>query len=317
MNGTHPTAEQLDLYRRRAASPAETVDVDTHIAACDRCFDAVRADAHLTFEQLAALADGRAATDPHLTLCARCRGELDDLRQMHEAVRGEPAPRRWWPLAVAAVLAIAFAAALLLFRRDAPAVPQSTTTPVVAETAPPSPASQAPEAAKQQQVASLERPAILDTLVTERGVLRGAPSKGAFALSEPVATVVLDTQPHFRWTAKDGASSYEVAVVDLDHGTVVASGTSRTPAWRPAAPLPRAKTYAWQVTAETKDGRVVAPGRGGAEARFHVAGQSSVEGVTSLERGIALANMGALDEAERELLRAGARELLDQIRSWR
>lgn len=317
MNGTHPTAEQLDLYRRRAASPAETVHVDTHIAACDRCFDAVRADAHLTFEQLAALADDRAATDPHLTLCARCRGEVDDLRQMREAVRAETAPRRWWPLAAAAVLAIAVAASLLLVRRDGPALPRPTTTTLVAETAPPSSTSQPPDAPPQQQAVTLERPALLDTLVTERGVLRGTTSKRAFALIEPVATVVLEPQPRFRWTALDSASSYEVAVVDLDRGAVVASGTSKTPSWRPAAPLPRAKTYAWQVTAETKDGRVVAPGRGGAEARFHVARQSSVEGVTSLERGIALANVGALDEAERELRRAGAQELLDEIRSWR
>jgi hypothetical protein len=317
MNGTHPTAEQLDLYRRRAASPAETVDVDTHIAACDRCFDAVRADAHLTFDELAALADGRAGTDPHLILCARCRGEVDDLRQMREAVRAESAPRRSWLLPLAAVLAIAVVAALLLVRRDAPALPPPTTTTAVAETAPPPSTLLAPEAPPQKEVASLERPAILDTLVTERGVLRGTPAKGAFALVEPVATVVLETRPRFRWTALDHASSYEVAVVDLDRGAVVESGTSKTPSWRPAAPLPRGKTYAWQVTAETKDARVVAPGRGGAEARFHVAKQSSVAGVTSLERGIALANLGALNDAERELLRAGARELLNEIRSWR
>src|SRR5688572_8340635 len=111
MNGTHPTAEQLDLYRRRAASPAETIDIDAHVAACDRCFAAVRADEHLTFEQLAALADGRVATDPHLTLCARCRGELDDLQQMREAIRDERVPRRRWPLAAAAMLLIALAAA--------------------------------------------------------------------------------------------------------------------------------------------------------------------------------------------------------------
>lgn len=319
MNGTHPTAEQLDRYRRRASPPAETIAVDAHIAACDRCFEAVRADAHLTFDQLAALADGRVASDPHLALCERCRGELDDLRQMREAVRDERVSPRRWPLAAAATLLIALAAAFLLFRRTAPVIPQSAAT-AVAETASLTTTSRAPMPAPPRQqptLAALQRPAILDALVTERGVLRGTSTAGAFALLEPVATVVLDARPRFRWTALDGAGSYEVAVVDLDRGAVIASGTSTTPSWRPAAPLPRAKTYAWQVTAETDRGRIVAPGRGGAEARFHVAARSSVEGASSIERGIALANIGALDEAERELLQAGARELLDRIRSWR
>lgn len=312
MNGTHPTADQLDRYRRRAAPPAETLAIDAHVAACDQCFATIRADEHLTFEQLAALADARRPADPHLTLCARCRGELDDLRQMRDAIRDERAPRPRWLLAAAAMLVIALTAAILYFRQAAPVSPQPAPTTVVATASP------APESPRQQQpMAVLERPAILDTLVTEPGVLRGTPSHGAFALLEPVATVVLDARPRFRWTALDGASSYEVAVVEVDGGAVVASGTSATPKWRPDAPLPRAKTYAWQVTAETKRGRVVAPGRGGAEARFHVSEQSAVQGATSRERGIALANLGALDEAERELRRAGATELLEQVRVWR
>ncbi|HEX2060310.1 MAG TPA: hypothetical protein VHK90_06185, partial [Thermoanaerobaculia bacterium] len=113
----HPTAEQLDRYRRRRASPAETIEIDAHVASCDRCFAAVRADAHLTYDELEAIADGREANAPHLALCAACRGELADLRAMREALREERTPRNRWWLAAAAMLAVAMLAAWLVIPR--------------------------------------------------------------------------------------------------------------------------------------------------------------------------------------------------------
>jgi len=315
MNGTHPAVDLLDRYRRRTATAAETLAVDAHVASCDRCFEAVRADTHLTYDQLEALADGRETAAPHLALCAACRGELADLRRMREALQPEPRARwRWWTLAAAAMIAIAVIAGLLLFREDgggAPAIsaPASASAGgAVKPAAPPAP---------ERPAIVLARPSILDTLVTEPGVLRGTKGSAAFALHAPVATVVLDDRPTFRWADVAGATSYDVTVVDLDSGTVVASGTSGSPSWRPSAPLPRGKTYAWQVAAATSRGRVVVPGRDAPEARFHVATQSRVDGATPLERGVALATLGALDDAERELTLARADALLDQIRAWR
>ncbi len=286
MNGTtHPSAALLERYRRRTATAAETLDVDAHVASCDRCFDAVRADAHLTYDQLEAVAGGSETSAPHLALCDTCRNELTDLRLMRDAIRQEQdAPRCWWPLAAAAMLAIALSAGLLLLRGEP---------------------------------AGLKRPSILDTLVTERHELRRTASSGPFALYTPVATVVLDARPSFRWAAVTGATSYEVAVADLERGTVAASGTSASPCWQPAAPLTRGRTYAWQVAAATNVGRVVAPGPKAPEARFHVATQTKVEGTTPRERGVALARLGALDDAERELKSAGADDLLDEIHTWR
>jgi len=309
MNGTHPTADQLDRYRRRAASPAETLTVDAHVAGCDRCFEAVRADAHLTFDELAALADGTLAAHPHLALCAPCRGELHDLRQMREAVRDARAPRRWWPLAAAAMLVLLAGAAWLWLRVPPPAPPAPVAPAVVQTTPAPAPPT--------TEVVQLERPRILDTLVTEPAVLRGSAAGGAFALHAPVGTVVLDDQPLFRWDAVSGASAYDVAVVGLDRGTVVASGTSTSNSWKCDERLPRGETYAWQVAAETSRGRIVSPGREGGEARFHVAEKPAVEGTTPLERGVSLARMGALDDAERELEAAGADDLLQKVREWR
>lgn len=310
MNGPHPTAEQLDRYRRRASPAAETIDVDAHIASCERCFAAVRADVHLTYAQLEAIADGREASAPHLALCDMCRGELADLRAMREALVEQPAPhRRWWP--VAAMLAIALIAGLLLFRGDATSGTAAFTQPQEEPSGPKVPPPQ------PAQTIALQKPQILDALLTKPAVLRGTGRSESFALHAPVATVVLDNRPSFRWATVPGATSYEVTVIDVDRGTLAASGTSATTSWQPAAPLSRNRTYAWQVAATTSAGRVVTPGRDAAEARFHVAEDSRVNGATPLDRGVALANLGALDDAEREFEAAGAADLLQQIRAWR
>jgi hypothetical protein len=303
MNGTHPTAAQLDRYRRRTASPAEMLAVDAHIAACDRCFEALSADAHLTFDQLVAITEGHESGSPHLALCPMCRRELEDLQRLREVMRGPTrSPRRRWMLA-AAMVSVAVATWIVFQpepraeRRADFSLPPDRLKPVV-RSAPPS---------------VLQRPRILDTLVTETAVLRGPDSSTSFALHAPVATVVLDDRPQLRWAGV--GSSYEITILDIENGTVAASGTSTTNAWRPNA-LKRGRTYAWQVAAQTPEGRVIAPGRGG-EARFHVATERDVEGNTPLERGIALANLGALDDAERELEAANADALLEQVRAWR
>ena len=308
MNGTHPTADQLDRYRRRVAPPAETLDVDAHIATCDRCFESLSADAHLTFDHLVAVAEGRERNPPHLALCPMCRRELDDLQRLREVMRGARTPRRWWLAAAMFVLALSAAWFLLrdegAQRRAGFSPPPDGLKPVL-RPAPPA-----------QRAIVLERPALLDTLITRGSSLRGTESGITFPLHTPVATAVLDDRPSFRWAATPKAT-YEITVVDLDTGTVAASGTSRTPSWRPETPLPRGRTYAWQVAAETTAGRVVAPGRSAGEARFHVTAQSAAEGATPLERGVALAKLGALDDAEREFVTAGATDLLQQIRAWR
>jgi anti-sigma factor RsiW len=112
-DSNHPDAEWLDRYRGRTASPAETLAVDAHIAQCDRCYDAVRAEsdaielppadrgAHLTYAELEAFVDGRAeALDreliaAHAASCARCSSELTDLAATRDSLvtRSPGAPR--------------------------------------------------------------------------------------------------------------------------------------------------------------------------------------------------------------------------------
>jgi len=95
-SGGHPDAEALERYRRRAAPPAELLATDAHVASCDRCYGAVRAEAdaielpangqaHVTYEELEAFVDGRAAAldrellAAHVAFCALCSNELSDL----------------------------------------------------------------------------------------------------------------------------------------------------------------------------------------------------------------------------------------------
>ncbi|HYH07974.1 MAG TPA: hypothetical protein VEK11_13025 [Thermoanaerobaculia bacterium] len=237
-----------------------------------------------------------------------CRGEANDLAAMRDALAASErrlpggAPVRWL-VAAAAVLAIAVALAWFL-------LPRRAEEPVIAAPAAPAPAAPATPA----PAVILTRPAILATLVRPTPVLRGS-AGASFALRAPVATVVTEQRPQFSWDAVTGATSYDVAVAD-ETGTLVASGTSKETSWRPDTALPRGKTYTWQVTARTSSGRVKAPGAADAEVLFHVAAHD-VDATTPRERGIALAQLGALDEAERELERAGASDLLAQVRSWR
>src|SRR5687768_1255967 len=221
MNGTHPTAGQLESYRRRTAAPAELLEVDAHIASCDRCFAAVRADAHLTFDQMSAYVTRggeRALVEGHIALCETCRGEVNDLLHLRDVMR-PPRRRLQWLAAAAALLAFVFLA-VWWSRREAP--PPDAPPAVQTAQAPPSPA------APPREIA-LKRPAIVGELVPEERVLRGAgPARRPFALHAPIATVVLEDRPQFAWAATKSATSYEVVVADLQTSAVAATGASDT-----------------------------------------------------------------------------------------
>jgi len=101
----HLSAQFIERYQRRALSPAELLDADDHLAACEMCRHRLRDElsdraaarslraeltatgvTHLDYERLVAYVEGgldqtdREIADSHLKLCAQCDAELNELR---------------------------------------------------------------------------------------------------------------------------------------------------------------------------------------------------------------------------------------------
>ena len=148
----------------------------------------------------------------------------------------------------------------------------------------------------------------------------------------PLSTLVRSDRPTLRFTAHPGASGYVVSIYDLDLERVASSPTLRATEWTPERPLPRGRTYLWQIEARTPTGRVAAPAPPAAEARFHVASADTAASVDAavgtgshLAAGVALAEAGFADEAEEHFERlvalnpdsAEAKKLLEVSRASR
>jgi hypothetical protein len=156
----------------------------------------------------------------------------------------------------------------------------------------------------------LPSPGGLTALTGESGALLGPASSAAFAVLSPVGTRVLSDRPTFRWTARPGAASYEVAVFDTDLHRQAASGALTATEWMPPRSLGRGRTYLWQVTARGEGGRSTSPAPPAPEARFEVAtaalvaeveGRRAVAPASHLLGAVVLTEAGLLDDARAEL----------------
>jgi hypothetical protein len=149
-------------------------------------------------------------------------------------------------------------------------------------------------------------PALRSDLAVAPVTAMGAPdAANAFGPLMPLSAVVRSDRPTLRFAPHPKATGYVVSVYDLDLNPVASSPTLNTPEWTVDRPLPRGRTYLWQIEARTPGGRVTAPAPPAAEARFHVAGadeaakvESAVASGSHLAAGVALAEAGFLDEAE-------------------
>jgi hypothetical protein len=266
--------------------------------------------------------DGRAGeverelAEGHLEECARCRAEVADL----ELVSKEGVPRAgngspWrWLLPLAALVALAFAG-VSLFQETAvtPADPRPIANrPVVNRPA--------------ERRTRLIKPPIVAALAGTTIELRGSAEAVPLTLLEPAGTLIRDARPQFRWTEVPGASSYEITIVEAGREETIAAGKVRAASWQPDTPLPQGRTYSWQVTASVDGQRVTAPRPPAGEVLFRTASAEQLQAIAARETrltndhlrlGIAFAEEGFLDDAERELTQAGAGELLAQVRSWR
>jgi hypothetical protein len=139
--------------------------------------------------------------------------------------------------------------------------------------------------------------------------LMGEPQPQArFGIVAPVATLVRDARPTFRWQAHPRARAYRVVVFTDRLERVAASGALRGTTWTPDVDLKPGTTYQWQVTALTPAGPELTPAPPLPEARFRVLSaeqrlaldqQLAEAGSSTLLRGLALTRAGVLDDAER------------------
>jgi Putative zinc-finger len=155
-----------------------------------------------------------------------------------------------------------------------------------------------------------------------------------FSTINPVGTVILPDRPTFRWSRLNGAASYIVEVYDDKFAKVATSPQLIDNSWTASQPLPRGKTYTWQVKA-AKDGRkLISPPPAEPEAKFRILDQARAVELMQAQRtyagshltlGLLYVREGLLDNAElefRKLRKANpssaiARRLLANVQAMR
>lgn len=305
MSLDHLSEQQILAYQARTLSPSELLHLDDHLSSCaacrDRMWDNLNADRMVTSvrNQLHAVADP----------------------SVHRKV-----PTFVWTAAAAALLiAIGIGGGRML---RTPAVPEQVAQvlaqPTKAIEPLPSAYQEAFERAKRE--GTVERATILNELIRKEGtLLSGGTATPSFAVVAPMGTVVLTDRPWLKWQTVPGARLYTAAIFDADFNKVAESPALASTEWQPSQPLPRGKTYTWQVTAKVKDETIRFPRPPAPEAVFRVLDTSTadaleqtrmVRGDSHLLMGILYANVGLLDDAEAELKLADPREaqkLLDSL----
>jgi hypothetical protein len=129
----------------------------------------------------------------------------------------------------------------------------------------------------------------------------------SFTIVRPFATVVSNDRPTFSWTVLNGATSYTVSVFDAELHLIRTSEPLTQPQWLMPEPLGAGIVYTWTVTARKDGHEVVAPAPP-ARAEFKILGKpeliklNRMLGRTSSHaaRGVLYAEVGLLDEAEKE-----------------
>ncbi|HUQ81155.1 MAG TPA: hypothetical protein VM076_08460, partial [Gemmatimonadaceae bacterium] len=241
--------------------------------------------------------------------CAACASELADLAKY--ARRPQSRPWRW--LAVAAAVVLIVVAAIAKWGHTPPAtvtpkvriartVPTSTPTATVAPDPLQSLDPELRKVAEQLQAGTIASARLLASLHRAPEQQRGASEKDAVRVTEPVGVVVESARPTFRWTP---AAEVVVQVFDDDYALVVESPRFTGTSWRPPTPLPRGRTYRWQLVLHDDS---IAPAPPAPPALVHVLSAKAFAELSkarasdaTLEAGLICVREGLLEDAARLL----------------
>lgn len=309
---------------------------------------------HPEHDLLVAFVDGEADggdvewIESHLAVCATCREDVGDLRDMQRFLNTGSAPRvaapGTFPWRRAVVYgSVAAGLALMAWVGGAfdPAAPGPDAVLVSIPAQAPPPTANAPLTPTPTATSALtpaDRQAVDRALATGRpawpsfhdvvrgrvGTLLGETSNvPPLTPTSPIGTAVTSARPEFTWSASAGATSYEVSVYDEGFNAVATSGSLTRSAWRPDRDLPRGQVLSWQITATSPTGTIVSPAPPQPEARFAILTGAEIAAIAGtrarlandpLALGVALAEAGLYREAEAALVRAEADARYDAAR---
>ena len=320
----HLTDAELQAFAEGRLRTDDLIRADDHLSGCADCrargaalndlpraSDAVATalsakTPHLSDDEIQLLVRGalepphRARLGSHLLSCETCLRQVNDLRSWQAPAAR---PKRWLALAAAMLLAALLPAAIwqLGLRQKAASS--------IAGLDRLDPIDQAGVRASLD--AGIGRlPEFIDDVTGSRETLMAAAPVpvDSFAPTAPVATGIASDRPRFEWRPLTGADSYVVTVFDERSNEVMRSASIDQPAWTPDRPLPRGRTYVWQVAARRKDQTVVTPAAPMPPAKFHVVDahvadvleRAQSQPSSHLLLGILNMNAGIVDEAVRQ-----------------
>lgn len=345
----HVTHDDLRRFRRGDLPPDRILAVAQHLGTCPSCAELGResagADAaaslrlavagapeHPAAEALSDYVDGMRTEEVtnHLRVCASCRAEVEDLDRFRQRI----APSRWW-MAAAAAAAVIVAVFIALIARRLPQTPLPAHVPATASIRPAVPPSRPDswQAVITQAVTAgrIAPPPFLREIRGGRDEVRGSavPSPATKDALQPSAIVVTTDRPRFTWPSKG-----KHAIVSVFDGArrVARSGILGVSEWVPAKPLPRGRTYMWQV--ELRNGAThLLPTPPDPPAAFHVMDEASFRDLTTAQRerpddhlllGVLYARAGAQHDAAKELAAyrnehpedLAAQQLAESVQAW-
>jgi hypothetical protein len=283
----HVNDDRLRGFVAGTLTPDELLEVDDHLAFCDACRARVtevgasaaledlteslrQPDVHLTDEDLLLFAQGRVPSERlftwrrHLRECDVCQRQVDELSAW---TRSSRLPRA----AIAAAAAVAVLVIGVLSARtwysQRPVQQVAAGQEVLRSLSPVSRARV--EAAFRRGSADL--PVFMHDLAPSRETLMGRPvASSGFEIAGPAGTAIIEDAPEFTWQPLAGAGAYVVSVFN-ENGTEAARSPAVTELrWTPTNPLPRDRTYTWQVSAEESGRSRIAPAPPAPPARFRV-----------------------------------------------